>query len=115
MGDPLTAIPTNLGAADNLARLANSRSPKDMHAVGEKLEGVFMSMLVENMRTSMTEEGLFGDDVGSDTYAGLFDRYMGESLAKNSPLGITDMIVRAQAERSKEPDPCGAITDKYVR
>lgn len=60
----------------------------------EKLEGVFVSMLVETMRKTMSEDGLFGDMPGSDIYEGFFDRMMGESIAARGGLGVADMVMR---------------------
>jgi Rod binding domain-containing protein len=60
----------------------------------EKLEGVFVSMLVETMRKTMSEDGLFGDMPGADVYEGFFDRMMGESIAERGGLGIAEMVVR---------------------
>lgn len=86
------------GAA-KLPSLDEKSSPEKVRAVGRQLEGVFFSMMLERMRETMTEDGLFGDGPGSDVYGGLFDRYVGESISKNSNLGIADMIVRESSRR----------------
>jgi Rod binding domain-containing protein len=83
------------GSLPNVSRLDASMPPEKVRAVAQQLEGVFMSMLVEQMRSSMTEDGLFGSGPGADTYGGLFDRYIGESMSKGSRLGIAEMVVRS--------------------
>ena len=66
----------------------HGRSPD---AVAQEFESLFVSMLLKNMRTSMSEEGLFGSD-SSDTYGGIFDLFMSRHLAQGSPLGVGEMV-----------------------
>lgn len=53
----------------------------------QKMEQLFMTMLVKQMRKSVPN-GLFGKGPGSSIYEGMFDRSMSEALASNpnSPL-----------------------------
>lgn len=79
--------------------LSVDRSPD---AVAQEFEGVFTAMLLKSMRTSMSEEGLFGSD-SSDTYGGIFDMFMSRHISQGSPLGIGEMVKtymenKAQAE-----------------
>ena len=59
--------------------------------LGKEFESLFFSLLIKNMRSSTTEDGLFGSE-SSDTYGGLFDLYMGKHLAKTNGLGIGHML-----------------------
>ena len=68
--------------------LSIGRSPDE---VAQEFEGVFTSMLLKSMRTSMSEEGLFGSD-SSDTYGGIFDMFMSRHMSQGSPLGIGQMV-----------------------
>lgn len=104
MSDPVLGAPISMRGKDDLARLADSKSPEALMAAGKKLEGVFLSMMIEQMRSTMTEEGLFGSGDGADIYGGLFDRMMGEKIAERAPLGIADMIVRSQKLRAPIAD-----------
>jgi Rod binding domain-containing protein len=54
-----------------------------------ELEGVFMSMLVKELRQT-TEGNLFGDE-STDSLGSLFDLYIGQHLAESKPLGIADL------------------------
>ncbi|MCB1282445.1 MAG: rod-binding protein, partial [Salinibacterium sp.] len=83
---------------DRLQRLGSSGDEKALREVGEKLEGVFVSMLVKSMREGMSEDGLFGKGPGADIYDGFFDQMMGEELSKRGGLGISEMVVRAQID-----------------
>ena len=66
----------------------NSRSAS---GVGSDFEAVFVSLMLKQMRTSMSEDGLFGSE-SSDTYGGIFDLYVGKHVAESSPLGISQMV-----------------------
>jgi flagellar protein FlgJ len=59
--------------------------------VGEDFEAVFMSMLLKQLRSSMSEDGLFSGDK-SDTYGGIFDLFLGKHVAAASPLGVGQMV-----------------------
>lgn len=104
MSDPVIGSAVSTRGKDDLARLADSKSPEALMAAGKKLEGVFLSMMIEQMRSTMTEDGLFGSGDGADIYGGLFDRMMGEKIAERAPLGIADMIVRSQKLRAPIAD-----------
>lgn len=66
-------------------------------SLSSEFESVFMSLLIKTMRSSLTEEGLFGSE-SSDTYGGLFDLYMGKHLAASKGLGIAQMMQSYRTE-----------------
>lgn len=59
--------------------------------VGEQFESIFVSMLLKEMRSSMSEEGLFAGD-SADVYGGLFDMFLGQHIASQGAFGIAEMI-----------------------
>ena len=62
-----------------------------IESVGKDFESVFLSMLVKEMRQSL-DQGFFGEET-SDTYGGMFDLFIGQSLAQSKPLGIAEMLL----------------------
>ena len=62
-----------------------------------QLEGLFVSMLVQKMRESLSGGDLFGEVAGSSIYGGMFDRMMGEALARRGGLGVAEMVIRSAA------------------
>ncbi|MEM8734204.1 MAG: rod-binding protein [Planctomycetota bacterium] len=64
---------------------------QQLEAVGKEMEGVFLSMLLKEMRNSL-EDGFFGKE-GSDTYGGMFDLFIGQHLAESKPLGLSDTLL----------------------
>lgn len=67
----------------------------------KELEGMFMSLLLKEMRQSIGSENGFAGDP-SDTIGGLFDQMMGDHLAEAGGLGIADSI-RGSLLRSPLP------------
>lgn len=68
-------------------------------------ESVFTSMLLKEMRSSLEEGSLFGEDT-SDIYGGLFDQFMGQHMTDAGGLGMAKMVQEAlertaQAEHSQ--------------
>ena len=55
--------------------------------VSEQFESLFTSLLLKQMRESMSEDGLFGGDQG-DVLGGLFDLTLGQHIAAAGGLGI---------------------------
>ena len=66
--------------------------PQSQHA--NSSEGVFISLLLKEMRKTVGE-GVFGGDA-SDTIGGLFDLTLGQELGKHGGLGITESLARYQ-------------------
>jgi len=67
----------------------------------EQFEGVFMSMIIKQLRESGSGEGLFPGDA-SDTYGGMFDSFMGDHLAKSSHTGLEQLFRSPAAMRQLE-------------
>jgi flagellar protein FlgJ len=65
----------------------------DAQTAAVELEGLFVSLLLEQMRQSVGGEGMFPGDQ-SDIYGGMFDMYLGRQLADNGALGIGQMVSR---------------------
>lgn len=58
-------------------------------AVG--MEGLFVSLLLKQMRQALEPGSLFGSDNG-DVLGGLFDATMGQHLARSGGLGIGNLL-----------------------
>lgn len=69
---------------------ANAR-PQATQSVGAQFEALFVSLLLKEMRQSLENGSMFGEDTG-DVLGGLFDTYLGEHLAKRGGLGIADIV-----------------------
>jgi Rod binding domain-containing protein len=74
---------------------------QQIEAVGTEFEGVFLSMMLKEMRNSLENGGFFGEE-SSDTYGGMFDLFIGKHLAEAKPLGIADLLLE-QYDKSNSP------------
>ncbi len=85
---------------------------RDAEQVARGFEGMFTSLLVQQMRQSLEPDTLFGSDHG-DVLGGMFDTYLGEHLARAGALGIGRLVrqhlpqaqARATYERNRAPQP----------
>ncbi len=87
---PTTELANLQNVADNAAKATEAEIKK----VGEDFEAIFMSMLLKEMRNTISSEedgGLFAGE-GSDTYGSLFDTFVGQHLASANQLGISQAI-----------------------
>lgn len=91
-----------LPTLQNVSTTGAEATEQRMEKVGEELEGVFVSMLVKEMRNSL-EDGLFGQE-GSDTYGGMFDMFIGQHLADTKPLGISDVLLNQYRQIQKSAE-----------
>lgn len=83
---PPITLPTDISTADPMVM-----RPGKEKDVAQQLEAVFISMLIKEMRTAGSEEGLFAGD-SSDTLGGLFDQFMGEHIAAAGGLGMSRIL-----------------------
>ena len=86
---------TNLNAVATVA--ANRRDsalrqlPTREEGVLKQFESVMLAMMLKQMRTSASEDGLFPGDK-SDTLGGMFDTFMADHLAESGGFGITESL-----------------------
>ncbi|GEM_PF-1657108 len=78
-------------AADKQKNSALRNVPTRDEKVLQQFESVMLSMMLKQMRSSASEDGLFPGDK-SDTLGGMFDTYMGDHLAESGGLGLTDSL-----------------------
>ena len=69
-------------------------------SVGEQFESLFVSMMLKEMRQSMSEDGMFAGD-SSDIYGGLFDMFLGQHIASQGAFGISDLVKQSLAPTSE--------------
>jgi Rod binding domain-containing protein len=75
------------------------------------VEGVFVSMLIAEMKKSFEGGGFFGDGPGSEVFDGMFDRLMGEEIAKKGGFGLADFVEATVKARSADRQAPAPATD----
>jgi len=78
---------------DALASHLDPGSQASTERVARDFEGVFVSLLIKEMRQTLEPGTLFGNDAG-DSYGGLFDLYLSRHLVDSGGLGIAASIRR---------------------
>ena len=102
-------VPTATGTESATVKTAGTqesvKSDRAQEAI-EKFEGLFMSMMIKQLRESSSGEGLFPGDA-SDTYGGMFDMFLGDHLATAGSIGIEQLFkssgAMAQLENYTKP------------
>jgi Rod binding domain-containing protein len=56
------------------------------------VEGMFMSMLVGEMKKTLGEGGFFGNAPGSQIFDGMFEQLIGEEMAKKGGFGLAKFV-----------------------
>lgn len=74
----------------------------DAAEAGKKVESLFATMLVKELRKALPEEGFFGSGPGADVFNGWLDEFMGEQLARDGSLGLAGRVEAALEEREGE-------------
>lgn len=72
--------------------------------VAKRLEAVFASMLIKEMRNA-SPGSFFGTDSASDVYGGWFDEHVGQALAERGSLHIADFVERMIQSNTKGEQP----------
>jgi len=74
---------------------------------GRRMEALFATMLVKELRKTLPNEGFFGSGPGADTFNGMLDEQIGEQLARRGALDIAGQVKVAlmRAQQSTVPDP----------
>jgi flagellar protein FlgJ len=85
------SLDLNGARIDELAARAGMPLAADGSDLGSQFESLFVSMMLKEMRQTVSDDGLFAGD-SSDTYGGLFDMFLGQHIAQGSPLGIGKLI-----------------------
>lgn len=80
----------NSAASKKSATDDSPKSAKVRDAI-QKFEGLFMSMMIKQLRETSSGEGLFPGDA-SDTYGGMFDMFLGDHLASAGSIGIGQLF-----------------------
>jgi flagellar protein FlgJ len=78
---------------ETLAGRPGAGTQADADQIARDFEGVFVSLVIKEMRQTLEPGTLFGNDTG-DSYGGLFDLFLSRHLVDSGGLGIAAMIRR---------------------
>lgn len=90
LGIPMQKV-AGLHEGARVSALRRDLQHSDPKVAAEKLEALFATILVKEMRRALPN-GFFGDGTGADTFNGWFDEHLGEALARSGALNLAGMI-----------------------
>jgi Rod binding domain-containing protein len=99
-----------IGSAD-LAPVEPDAGDRKALEAARAVEGVFVSMLISEMKKTSEGGGFFGDGPGSDVFEGMFDRLMGEEIARQGGFGLAGIVEATVKARSGERQAQPAAPD----
>ena len=103
----LGSLPIDIGAlsasqtsqkAKALAERADD--PSGAEDAGAKMEALFATMLVKELRKALPNEGFFGEGKGADVFNGWMDEFLGDNLAEDGALDLAGRVKVALSDRS---------------
>lgn len=89
--------------ADQVGKELQSAASKTAD-VAKRLEAVFASMLIKEMRNA-SPGSFFGTDSASDVYGGWFDEHVGQALAERGSLHIAEFVERMIQSNTQGAQP----------
>lgn len=63
-----------------------------LHAASQQFEGVFVGMMLKEMRASVSKDTLFGASPATDMFNSMLDDQRAQSMAKTESLGIGKLV-----------------------
>jgi len=107
----LPPVSTLMNQAERAGQLLKSASRKTEAATAQtfaagleeaagEFESLFVAYLLKVMRETIEESGLAEGGLGRGIYTELFDQEVARLVAKQSPLGISDIILRNVSQAS---------------
>jgi len=94
--------PFRLDSSRKAFPLERSSHGRDVDAEKAKLrkaavgfEAIFIRKLFSTMRTTMSENSMFGSGVSGEIYGDIIDTAVADALAEKSVLGFADMLYRS--------------------
>jgi Rod binding domain-containing protein len=83
---------------------ASHGDPEKQRAAAHKLEGLFATLLVKEMRSTQSG-GFLGEGTSGEVYGGWFDQFLGEALSKHGDLHLADSIEQSLAQKEGRVQP----------
>jgi len=87
-----------------LEQRASEARSADAAEAGRKLEALFATLLVKELRSALPEEGFFGSGPGADVFNGWMDEFLGEQLARDGALDLAGRVKGALSDAAQGPE-----------
>jgi len=71
-----------------------SKDGNNLKKVSKEIEGLFLNMIITNMRKALAPEGFFGKSSGADIFQSMMEDHLSKTMARRGQVGIAKMIER---------------------
>lgn len=88
--------PEGAGDATRGSSLSSSERER-LYEAARALESIFLQALLQGMRRTVPEGGLFPKGFAVETYEGMYDQHLAEEMAKAGGIGLARLIVEQLA------------------
>lgn len=105
----MDGVRLNLQQPDVMRTLATPSAGADSLPAARQFEAMLASMLVKEMRSSLSE-GFFGKGAGGDVYGGWLDEHIGATLARRDALHLESTLRESLDRKARQADQPGAST-----
>ena len=90
-----------------------------MLKTAQGFEAIFIRKLLSTMRSTMSENSMFGKGVAGDVYGDIIDNAVSDVMSKQSVLGLSDMLystmVKSLENSDKEESESGRRTINILK
>lgn len=69
-----------------------------LRKAAEGFEAIFIRKLLSTMRTTMSENSMFGSGVSGEIYGDIIDSAVADAMAEKNVLGFADMLYRSMVK-----------------
>ncbi|MEK6710464.1 MAG: rod-binding protein [Nitrospinota bacterium] len=90
------------GAAEQLLRAAERGDEKTLRKVSQDFEGVFVHMLIKEMRKSVPKSGLFKDSMAREWFDGMLDEAVAREVSQGPGIGLAQVIYEQMKQSAGE-------------
>ncbi len=96
---------SKLGQLQKQAESPEYKDEKELKALAQKFEGIFMNQLMKSMRETLPKDGLLSS-FSVDMYESMFDQEVAGEMSKGKGMGLADVLY-AQLSRMNGEKPGG--------
>ncbi len=83
------------------------RDNHQLKQAAEDFEALFVFYMLRSMRQTVMKSGLLGDGIGGEMWESMFDQELSGVIARNTPLGIAELLVQQLSQQTPASDQTG--------
>lgn len=104
IGSNLPYIPNEdqtTGLVGKLKSAYTEADDKQLRKACEGFESIFVNMMLSEMRKTVPESELMGTSFANETFTGMLDEEIANSVSKGKGIGIADMMYNQISQKLK--------------